>query len=74
MIVSDWYGQIAAAMQRWREDRATLRALVRLEPRSRAEFETLVRLWRDGEFESKGRSVGHRAPSHIASAAHRAHS
>lgn len=74
MALISWIGRMAAATRRWREDQATLFALARLDPRAQAELETLIRLRRDGEFESKRRSVPRGARSHLVSNALRAHS
>jgi hypothetical protein len=55
------------AFRRWREDRAMIFALERLDERSRRDLEHLVRLCRDkSEFHSKGRSVRSRRLGHIA--------
>ncbi|MGH7088087.1 MAG: hypothetical protein ACREFQ_04235 [Stellaceae bacterium] len=74
MTRGNWIVQLAAALRRWREDRASLAALARLEPLARAEFEALVRLKRDHEFDSKRRSVAAARRAHIASHASSAHS
>src|SRR6185437_5939340 len=61
--------------RRWREDRATLFMLERLDERSRAELATLIRIRRDAaEFDSKTRGVRAPASLHIADTARRAHS
>jgi hypothetical protein len=74
MTLREWTRRLAAAARRWHEDRVTCAALARLDPRDRAEFETLMGLRRDAEFDSKARSVRDATPSHIASPARRAHS
>jgi hypothetical protein len=74
MALHQKYRRIVAALRRWREERATLLALARLDPRARAELETLVRLRRDLEFDSKGRSEPGAGSFHIARGARGAHS
>jgi hypothetical protein len=60
----------AALLRRWREDRATMLALERLDQRSRHDLEALVRRHRDAaesaEYDSKGRSVRFPRRAHIA--------
>lgn len=60
----------AARFRRWREDRATILALERLDERSRRDLEDLVRRHRDAaefaEYDSKGRSVPKPRRGHIA--------
>ncbi len=60
----------AALVRRWREDRATMLALARLDERSRRDFHDLVRQHKDaaeiGEFNSKSRSVRPQRLAHIA--------
>jgi len=57
----------ARAFRHWREDRATMIALARLDERSRRDLEDLVRRCRDRcEFDRKRRSVRARRPGHIA--------
>lgn len=78
MTLIQLWTRAAAAFRRWREDRATLAMLERLDPSARRELETLVQLRRDEaevcEFGSKGRSVRCQATRHIAGNARRAHS
>jgi hypothetical protein len=57
------WSELAAAVRRWRADRATLAALERLDPRSRDELETMRRL-AACEFDSKSRSVSAPAIGH----------
>jgi hypothetical protein len=78
MTLSQFRTRAAAAFRRWREDRATLAMLERLDPRARRELEALAQLRRDAadaaEFASKGRSVRDLATRPIAGNARRAHS
>lgn len=67
--------RILQSFRRWREDRATVAMLDRLDPAARRELEALVRMQRDElEFDSKGRSAAPSATAHIAANARRAHS
>ena len=51
------WSELAAMLRSWREDRATLRDLERLDERSREELATMIRRGAGGEFDSKSRSV-----------------
>jgi hypothetical protein len=67
----------AAAFRRWREDRATLIAIERLDEWSRRDLADLIRHRQDAleadEFESKNRSVRQERLAHIAVEGRKAH-
>jgi hypothetical protein len=66
--------RFAASWRRWCEDCETRASLDRLDPMSRAEFESLVRLRRDeSELVGKGRSVRQAPAGHVAGRGLKAH-